>query len=158
MEISLKPIRQTSGFCGPASLACLLDFYGIKMSQRELGNLCRTTSKYGTEPEMLTETLAKLGFSPVAKEHGSWETLKKLIDKSTPVVVNWWSDYREPADGHYSVVYKMTDTSIYLMDPELGGPRRIAKSTFLKNWYDFYASGKKNTAWYLYIPEESSKR
>jgi ABC-type bacteriocin/lantibiotic exporter with double-glycine peptidase domain len=158
MPITLNPVQQTSGFCGPASLAILLDFYGVKMSQRQLGDLCGTTSKYGTEPEMLLEALSKLGFSPIASEHGSWETLKDLIDRDIPVLVNWWSDYDEPADGHYSVVYKMTDSSIYIMDPELGGSRRMSKSKFLKNWYDFYASGKKNTAWYMYIPQHIPTR
>ncbi|MBX4189518.1 C39 family peptidase [Candidatus Parcubacteria bacterium] len=149
--LKLKKVKQSSGFCGPASLSSLLHFYGIKMSERELGNLCETTAEYGTEPEVLRNTLRKLGFKAVAREHGTWEELKRLVTHETPVLVNWWSDYEKPADGHYSLVYKMTDKSIFLMDPELGGYRRMSKERFMRQWYDFYITGEKNTRWYLYI-------
>jgi ABC-type bacteriocin/lantibiotic exporter with double-glycine peptidase domain len=150
-DIKLKIVRQSSSFCGPASLSSLLDFYGVKLSEKQLGKLCGTTVEAGTEPAGLVRTLRHLGFKPVAKELGTWAELTKIITDGTPIIVNWWSDYEKPADGHYSVAYKITNKSIYLMDPELGGYRRMSKDKFMCQWYDFYASGRKNSRWYLYI-------
>jgi len=149
--IKLKPVEQSSGFCGPASLVSLLDYYGYKSTEKELAKLCNATEELGTEPDDLIKGLKKLKVKAVAQQFGSWSTLKKLIDAGAPVLVNWWSDYGLPHDGHYSVVYRMTDKSIYLMDPELGGSRRMTKAKFMRQWYDFYLNGKKNTRWYMYI-------
>jgi ABC-type bacteriocin/lantibiotic exporter with double-glycine peptidase domain len=151
MDIKLKKIRQSSGMCGPASLSSLLDFYGVKMSERELVSLCGASKQYGTEPEDLVRVLNNLGFKAVARQNGTWAELKKLVTHGTPVLVNWWSDFEKPADGHYSLVYKVTNDTLHMMDPELGGYRRIGKERFMKLWYDFYVTGKKNTRWYLYI-------
>ncbi len=155
MDIKLKKVKQSSGFCGPASLSSLLDYYGVKMSERELGNLCGTSKALGTEPEVLLEVLKKLGFKAVAKRNGTWEDLQKLVTHGTPVLVDWWSDFGKPAEGHYSLVYKVTDDKISLMDPEIGGYRTMGKERFMKLWYDFYLSGKKNDQWYLYIPDSN---
>jgi len=121
------------------------------MSEKELGDLCGTTKENGTEPEALIKALRKLGFNTKGQQHGTWADLKKLIDADTPVLINWWSDYGAPADGHYSVVYKMTDKTISMMDPELGGFRKMTKAKFMRQWYDFYRDGSKNDKWYLYI-------
>jgi ABC-type bacteriocin/lantibiotic exporter with double-glycine peptidase domain len=151
-EISVKKIRQSESFCGPASLVSLLDYYGVKMSEKQLGKLCGTTVALGTEPEDLVRVLKELGFKVTAKTHGTWAELKRLVTHGTPVLVDWWSDYFPPAGGHYSLVYKLTDKSIFLMDPELGGYRRVSKDRFMCNWYDFYEdTGEKNYRWYMYI-------
>jgi ABC-type bacteriocin/lantibiotic exporter with double-glycine peptidase domain len=152
--IKLKPIRQSSGFCGPACLSSLLDFYGVKMSERQLGDLCRTTTHSGTEPEMLVHVLNDLGFKTIDKQKGTWNDLKKLVTRGTPVLVDWWSNFGEPAEGHYSLVYKVTDTHISIMDPEIGSYRRMGKERFMKQWYDFYLDGRKNDRWYMYIVEQ----
>jgi ABC-type bacteriocin/lantibiotic exporter with double-glycine peptidase domain len=151
--IKLKAIRQSSGFCGPATLSSLLDFYGVKMSERQLGDLCRTTTHSGTEPQMLVQVLNDLGFKTVAKTNGTWAELKSIVTRGTPVLINWWSDFEKPADGHYSLVYKVTDKLIFFMDPELGGFRRMGKERFMEQWYDFYLDGRKNNRWFLYIKE-----
>ena len=155
--IILKPFRQSASFCGPASLVSLLGYYNIKMSEKELGELCGTSEKYGTEPEAVLNTLKKLGFNALAKQFGTWDELKGLIDRGTPVIIDWWSDYGAPADGHYSVVYKMTDKTISMMDPEIGGFRKMTKAKFMRQWYDFYNDGSKNTRWYLYIKKDPLK-
>jgi len=151
MDIKLKKVKQSSGLCGPASLSSLLDFYGVKMSERELASLCGSSKAYGTEPEDMLRVLKNLGFKAKAKPNGTWAELKKLVSEGTPVLVNWWSDFSSPADGHYSLVYNVTPETIYLMDPEIGGYRHMGKERFMSQWYDYYLTGKKNTRWYMYI-------
>lgn len=151
MQILLKKVRQSESFCGPASLSSLLDFYGVKMGEREIGFLCGTTLEEGTSPEALVNFLERIGFKVVSNTHGSWKDLQKLTEKGKPVLVNWWSDYEYPPDGHYSLAYKVTDKSIFLMDPELGGYRRMSKKRFQNLWYDYLPDGRKNLRWYLFI-------
>ncbi|MBX4200063.1 C39 family peptidase [Candidatus Parcubacteria bacterium] len=149
--IKLKPVLQSSSMCGPASLASLLDFYGYHTSEEELVKICNATEEFGTEPGDLVRGAESLGFRVVAKAEGTWEDLERLVQEGTPVLVNWWSDYEEPYDGHYSVVSEMSDTHITLMDPEIGADRRIEKEKFLNKWYDFYRDGRTNYRWYMYI-------
>ena len=141
--------------CGPASLVSLLDYYGVKKTEKQLAKLCNSTLEYGTSPASLVKTLEGLGFPVRATENGTWSDLKRLIDKDIPVLIDWWSDHSKPAGGHYALAYKITPESIYLMDPEIGDYRRMAKQRFLRNWYDFTADTNKPVRrWYLYIKEE----
>ncbi len=151
LPIKLKTVHQSSGFSGPATLSSLLDFYGVKMSERQLGDLCRTTTHSGTEPQILVQVLNDLGFKTVSKVNGDWVSLQKLVTRGTPVLINWQSDIDKALHGNYSLVYKVTNSLIFFMDPEIGGYRRMGKERFLKQWYDFYLDGRKNARWYLYI-------
>lgn len=121
------------------------------MSERELVRLCGSSKQYGTEPAALIEALEKLGFKVVAKDNGTWEDLEKLVTHGTPVLVNWWSDFEKPHDGHYSIASSVTKNSITLMDPEIGGLRRLGKARFMRQWYDYFVTGGRNERWYLYI-------
>ncbi|MFH1637788.1 MAG: cysteine peptidase family C39 domain-containing protein [Candidatus Woesearchaeota archaeon] len=38
--LKIKPFRQKSGFCGPASLKIVLKYYGIRKREKELAKLC----------------------------------------------------------------------------------------------------------------------
>lgn len=149
--IKLKPVEQSPSMCGPASLSSLLYFYGHEASEAELAKLCNSTVKDGTEPEALVEALKTLGYKVVAKQNGSWEELKDLVSGGTPVLVDWWSDFEEPHDGHYSLIYEVSDNGLSIMDPEIGAERYIPKDKFLNQWYDFYLDGRTNYRWYLYI-------
>ena len=65
------------------------------------------------------------------------------LHKQVPVIVDWFTrgrgDYpdSEIADGHYSVVAGLDAEYILLMDPEIGGVRRLARNDFLRVWFDF---------------------
>jgi len=150
-----KKVEQTESMCGPATLVSILDFYGIKKSEKALSRLCNSSIKYGTDPKDIIAGLKRLGFRVKFRQHGTWSELQKLTEKKgIPVLVNWWYDYELPAEGHYSAVYKVTDRFIYMMDPAIGDYRRMSKKKFLRNWYDYIYHGRgyrKNIRWYLYI-------
>jgi len=151
MDIKLKKVKQSSGMSGPASLSSLLYFYGVKMSERELASLCGSSKGYGTEPDDMLRVLKNLGFKAKAKADGTWSEIKKLVLDGTPVLVNWESDSPKPKDNHYSLVYNVTPETVHMMDPEIGGYRRLGKERFMGLWHSTSISGKKSTRWYLYI-------
>lgn len=138
--IKLKSFRENSvgGYCGPASLKIVLDYYKMEKSEDELAKLCKTSNNLGTTPENIKKVAEKFGFKVQIKENTTFRDLEKWLDKKVPVIVNWFTrgrnDYTESdiADGHYSVVAGLDEKYIYLEDPELGKVRKMAKDDFLR--------------------------
>lgn len=137
------PIRQTPGFCGPASLASLFRYYGIRKSEAVVAKVCRASRRDGTSFKKMKRCVRTFGFEPVISKNTSWNKLMRTVSSGTPVIVNWYSDYIPPEEGHYSVAFRVTPKTISLMDPELGGVRRLPKRVFLEKWYDYDDPGKR---------------
>ncbi len=145
--ISPKKIKffeqRQSGMCGPAALRSLLYCHGVKKSEDELARLCHSSPKYGTTPEMMEAALAKLGFRTKTacwqSKEESWNALNHWINEmGLPVLVDWFSK----VDGHYSVVWKLTQQHIWIADPEFhlkkDRARKMAWNDFFRAWFDFY--------------------
>lgn len=132
--LNVKPFRQSSGYCGPACLKMVLEYYGIKKSESELAKLSGCTSHKGVGVEGLLKAAKALGFKSSFKDFSDIQDIRKyVIDKKIPVIVDWFST----DDGHYSVVVGIDKNNIYLQDPELGGLRTIDIPTFKRIWFDF---------------------
>jgi ABC-type bacteriocin/lantibiotic exporter with double-glycine peptidase domain len=132
--LRVKNVKEKPGLCGPASLESLLAFYGVDVPQEQLAIICHTTEANGTSPENMEKGLLTLGVKFTEKIGGTWDELKTLTEGGTPVLVGWFSDFEEPGDEHYSLAYRVTDTEIVMMDPEIGGERVLQKEDFLKRW------------------------
>ncbi|MBI4138842.1 C39 family peptidase [Candidatus Uhrbacteria bacterium] len=156
MAITLNPFRQSPGYCGPASLKILLEYYGKSFSEDELARICGSTQEKGTDHAELVAALETLGEKPVAKERATIEDVRSYIRKGTPVIVGWWST----DEDHYSVVYDMRDETISLMDPEVEGGSVVMPITdFEKVWHDF--DGAQNIRverWMLAIERPAPER
>ena len=132
--LNVKPFRQSSGFCGPASLKMVLGYYGIKKSEKELANLSGSTPGKGVGAEGLLKAAKALGFKAHVKDFSEIKDLKTyVLKKKIPVIVDWFSTH----DGHYSVAVDIDRKNIYLQDPELGSIRTIDLQTFKRIWFDF---------------------
>ena len=131
--IKLKPFQQSTGYCGPAVLKMILDFYGVKKTEKELVKLSGATREHGVEAPALLRAAKKLGFKGFIKDFSSLEDIKKYIHKNIPVIVDWFS----VDDGHYSVVVGMDKKFIYLNDPELGRVRKLELKVFKRVWFDY---------------------
>lgn len=62
MELALlpvKPCQETlhAGYCGPAVLKMVLDYYGIQKSEEELAKLAGTTQELGTDDKGMKQAL-----------------------------------------------------------------------------------------------------
>lgn len=150
-KITLKAVRQSPSYCGPASLESLLDFYGISATEEELAKKCGTTREHGTDHAGMANVLRSYGFDVTERANGTWDEMRDVVKRGTPVVVGWFSDFEEPFADHYSVVFHMTDRSIYMMDPEIGGTRKMNKVDFLRHWNDFDTPQNLEVShWYLF--------
>ncbi len=56
--------QEEKWFCGPAVVQSVLEYFGIKMSQKEIAKGCGTSKKYGTSLVGMAIFLKKLGLKP----------------------------------------------------------------------------------------------
>jgi len=132
--LKIKPFRQETGYCGPASLKMVLSYFGVKKTEKELVKLTNCTREWGVEAWVLLKVAQKLGFKGFVKDESTIDDIRKyVLDKKIPVIVDWFSE----DDGHYSVVVDIDKENIYLQDPEMGHVRAIRLKKFWRVWFDF---------------------
>jgi len=131
--LKVKPFLQTAGFCGPASLKMVLDFFGIKKSEKELIKLSGASREKGVGAKGLLKAAKKLGLKSFIKDFADFSDIKKYLAKEIPVIVDWFSQ----DEGHYSVVVGLDQKYIYLQDPQIAKIKKIDLKTFKRVWFDF---------------------
>ena len=132
--LKVKPFRQKTGYCGPASLKMVLDYYGVEKSEKDLAELTDCTMEVGVEGEKLVEVAKRLGLAGQIKDDASLDDIRHFVlEKQVPVIVDWFDE----DDGHYSVVVDIDDTHIYFVDPSIGMVRTMALEKFWRVWFDF---------------------
>ncbi len=143
--LKIKPFQETlnSGYCGPAVLKMVLQYYGINKSEKELAKLARTTKIGGTSDETIINVVRKFELKPIVKNNASLKDVERYTKRGVPVIVNWFTrgrrDYPNSAvaDGHYSIVVGLDRQYIYLQDPEIGKLRKLKQDDFLRVWFDY---------------------
>lgn len=136
---------QTFNNCGPATLAMLLSYYQINVSQQELGTKLRpyqnpqgdNDDKSVTFEEMAGEA-ENYNLIPYMRPGGTIETLKMFTANGVPVAVRTTLN---PDDdiGHFRVVVGFDDaTGEIIQDDSYHGPRlRYSYQSFLAMWQPF---------------------
>ncbi|MDP1619404.1 MAG: cysteine peptidase family C39 domain-containing protein, partial [bacterium] len=79
--LDVKPYRQKPGFCGPASLKMVLDFYGVEKSEEELGKITKCDPDKGITGLAIVKAAEKLGFAGFLKDYAKLEDIKKFLTK-----------------------------------------------------------------------------
>ncbi len=94
---------QTWNNCAPMSIIFALSYYGVKLTQKDMGHAMRPNDgdKHVT-PEELVAAIQQQGFKTVARENGNLDTLRKFLSAGIPVITQQW--LHDPDDiGHYRV-------------------------------------------------------
>jgi predicted double-glycine peptidase len=144
-EINIKPFQEqlNMGYCGPASLKMVLDYYGISKTEDELAPLMDWDRELGVSDQGIKKAAESFGLKVEIRDESSFEDIEKWLDKKVPVIVDWFTrgrqDYTESdvSDGHYSIVAGLDKEFIYLQDPEIGNIRKIERDDFMLVWFDF---------------------
>lgn len=131
--IQYKICKQKEGFCGPASLKIVFDYYGIEKSQEEWAKCSGATKKDGVQNDGLIKAIQSVGFSCKVLKESSSENIRKLLAKNQIIIAIWWSGN----GGHYSPVVDINDKAIFLADPEIGKVRKMSLIDFDHFWFDF---------------------
>ncbi len=132
--LKVKPFRQETGYCGPASLKMVLQYYGVDKSEEELAELTDCDPEAGIEAGRLLTAAEEFGLVGFVKDGSEYEDIKReVLQNGRPVIVDWFSE----DDGHYSVVVDVDEENIYLLDPEIGYVRAMRWKKFYRVWFDF---------------------
>lgn len=142
--IEIVPFKQTDNSrCGPASIKMILSYYGIEASEDEICERCGHTYELGCTNVQMVEALESYGLISFIEENSSFEEIEHWLSQGYPVIVDWFSpgDPLDPTpempNGHASVVVDLDIENITLIDPEIGGLRKIKREEFMRVWFDW---------------------
>ncbi len=141
--IEITPFKQSDdSLCGPACVKMILNFYGIQAEEGEIAKRCNHTYELGTNDYNMRDALESYGLCVSILNESSLETIKWWLDRNIPVIVDWFSGGFEPLEsdlpnGHSSIAIDLDNEYIYLLDPEFGGIRKIAREDFMRCWFDW---------------------
>lgn len=135
--------------CLPACIKMLLGYYIIKVEEKELRRLFKTTVQGGTNWTDVVNGIKKFNIDFVYLKNQNFSKLKGLIEDGTPAVVS--VDTRKLGDfshrQHTIVVIDIKESYITVHDPEKGPNMQIDVNEFINAWKDRlnrigYISGK----------------
>lgn len=152
MSLHLIPgFKQSPLHCGPACLKMILHYYGREVSEEEIAEIAKPTFECGTSTENLLLAAEAFGLAGEWHKGGTLEDLRAYTEKDIPVIVEWFSCDASPDPGepHYSIIIGVSDTQIFILDPEDGQRYEMSHAKFMSVWFSF--SG-------FYIQEQSDVR
>ncbi len=130
--------QQYPGTCGPASLKMVLAYFDIQKTEMELMTLSSATPEHGVDATGLIQAAQHYGLNGFYKDNATLDDIRKyVLQEKIPVIIDWFSVTQAGADGHYSVVVDITNTTISFLDPEFGTLRAMDVPTFFRCWFDF---------------------
>lgn len=128
--------------CGPASLAGVLNFWGIKISPEDIAREIYSPAAKGTLNMDLFFYAQKKGL-PAQQYQGSLEDIKKNISAGIPLIVQVDYGFLFYERIHFMVVVGYNNEGI-IANSGLEKNKFILLSSFLKSW-------KKSNYWTLRI-------
>jgi ABC-type bacteriocin/lantibiotic exporter with double-glycine peptidase domain len=143
MRLRVQPFKQSRAMCGPACLKMILAYFGGRATEKSIADLCRTSPVSGTTGLNLVRAAQRLGLDSRIIDRASFSTIECWLGHGVPVIVDWMSVLRvgdsrtQWACGHYSVVYGINKTHLWLQDPAIGRGRKMLRRNFLNVWFDF---------------------
>lgn len=126
---------QTYNNCGPASVAGVLGYYGVKISQAEVQKVLRPTGEGYMSAEGIDGYVKTFGLRATRFKAGEIGHLKRLLDKGIPVLVLQWLD-RPGHIPHFRIVRGYDDANrvVWVSDPYFGGEAYISYADFMTLW------------------------
>ena len=135
--------QEKSTTCGPACVRMVLDYNGIRLSEKELEDIFET-SWLGNTCEELASGVEKLGFLSEVVENFTLESLKETLNKGMPIIA-----LLDPAVlygglqgfGHFVIIIGFEQNVIYYHDPDMGLELTKDVQSFFTAWVKFSFKG-----------------
>ena len=152
-------VFQTFNNCGPAALSMALRFYGINVSQQELGQALRPYQVPGGDNDDKSVTLEELaekskeyGLIPYHRPMGNPDLVKQFIANGMPVITRTLTKPNEDI-GHYRIIKGYDETAgTFLQDDSL------QNKNLTYSYADFNEIWKKfNYEYLVLVPEDKQE-
>ena len=105
--------------CFATCVKMILEYYGIKKSERDLRILLKTTPRFGTIWGEAEREIKKLGFE-LKHKNMPYEELENLVKSGVPVIASIDIESEDENVGHVGVVVDVENDSVVFHDPEKG--------------------------------------
>ena len=182
MDNVMKVFKQSEGMCGPASVRIALSAFGKKLTEEQVAKLAKSTAEEGTTHGNIVKALKKSGvhaieYHNLSKGHAV-EVLKNYTKSGKPVIVDWMKtklgkggdvkaaegmkpgveeakgkkDIRKEENEHYSVVNRVSDKNVYLLDPLEAKEERLPIKYFTDRWLTVSENVKR---WFVVLDGET---
>jgi ABC-type bacteriocin/lantibiotic exporter with double-glycine peptidase domain len=127
--------QETASSCAVACLRILLEVHGVKVTEAELREKCKTT-ELGTYAKGLMACARDFGFE-ASLEYLTVDQLKSLVDGGIyPIAyINMFPTSYIPYT--HAVIIESLEGDQFLMIDPLDGPKEIKLSNFLEGWEVF---------------------
>lgn len=135
--------QEKSTTCGPACIRMVLEYNGIRLSEKELEDIFET-SWLGNTCEELASGVEKLGFLSEVVENFTMESLKETLNRGIPVIA-----LLDPTVlygglqgfGHFVIIIGLEQNVIYYHDPDMGIELAKDVQLFFTAWEKFSLKG-----------------
>ncbi len=124
--------QETEFTCGPAVMRMALSSYGIDKKEKEIAKRLGTNRVRGTYLKELPRLAEKYRLNYVVKRNSNLEDLR-ILDKLNYTIIVCFFDMKS-REGHFAVLKKITNKSIYFWDPYWGPHRKFSLSYFNRIW------------------------
>jgi hypothetical protein len=144
----LSHIVQTMNNCGPASVAEVLGYWGIRTTQADVQSVLRADGNPGgMSPFGIPSYARGLGLTTLMGAGGSDELVKAFIANGLPVIVSQWVSLTDHY-GHYRPIEAYDDKrGVFVSsDPYLGDNHAISYKEFDAIW------ASNNDRFYIIYP------
>lgn len=130
----LEHIVQTLNNCGPASVAEVLNHWGIDKTQGELAFL-RHGDPIGMNSDYVASYVPTVGMREFVANQGSQYLIKAFVANGFPVIVSQYVNPADPVD-HFRPIEAYDDAGQYFVadDPLMGDGYRLPYSQFDQIW------------------------
>lgn len=135
--------QEKSTTCGPACIRMVLEYNGIRLSEKELEDIFET-SWLGNTCEELASGVEKLGFLSEVVENFTLESLKETLNRGIPVIA-----LLDPAVlygglqgfGHFVIIIGLEQNVIYYHDLDMAIELAKDGQLFFTTWEKFSLKG-----------------
>jgi ABC-type bacteriocin/lantibiotic exporter with double-glycine peptidase domain len=134
--------KQAAHQCGPAAMASVLNYRGIKVSPEEIIGAIYSRGAAGTLDFDMVLYAGKQG-RKVEKYQGALENLRKNVDSNNPLIVLVDYGFLSYRRNHFMVVLGYDESHIYV-NSGLEPIAAISNDEFIRTW-------KKTNFWTLLI-------
>src|SRR3989338_2502303 len=124
--------QETMYTCGAAAMQMVLEFCGIKKSEKQVEKLLGTNKVRGTWHKGFSIVAEKFRLNHVSMRNATIDDLKKYQKNGFAVVICYF--YPPEKVDHYSVLKKIDNRFIYFLDPFFGEEHSYQLSHFKKIW------------------------
>jgi predicted double-glycine peptidase len=139
-----KHKQGNDSLCGPACVRIVMEFYGLKASEKQIAKRCNHTYELGCTTEDMKKAAESYGFTAIIKNNATFNDIRSWLNKGVPVIVDWFTgssglklSKSEVPNGHSSIIVGIDKNEVTMYDTEIGDYRRLKKEDFMRVWFDY---------------------